>query len=863
MSASDPAATFRQEAQELLEVLEQALLDLEHAPGDTDLVDSAFRALHTIKGSGAMFGFDAVAGFTHHVETAFDLVRKGKVDASPGLIAVALSAKDRMRLLIEHPETTDTAAGDEILLALKLIIEGAPAPPPAAEPPSTTWRIHFRLAENAMAMGTNPLLLLDELRSLGTATVTALTDAIPKLDRLVPTDCHIGWDVILSTSKPRSAIEDVFLFVIDEAELTITAIDTAGEADRLGEILIDRGTVRPEVVASALASQLPLGTLLVQAGDLNQDKLAAALAEQEHVRAGARAAKAADSIRVPAERLDELMDRVGELMIAQSRLTQVAAGSSDVQVKAVAEEIERLAVELRDTTMGVRTLPIGSLFGRFRRLVHDLAQELGKQIELTTVGEETELDKTMIERLNDPLIHLIRNAIDHGLELPDARSAASKPVAGHITLSARHAGAEVLVSIADDGSGLDRARIQARAEEQGLLSPGAKLSDGELFQILFQPGFSTAREVTSLSGGHQPVRPRRRHGRGQARHRGPARQDRRRQRAGQRHHGHAAPAADAGDHRRAAGAGRRRPLCAAAVRRRGMRRTLGRGGCAFAGPQFPQRARRSRAVPAAARTVPLGGAGRPLPESGDRVVWRAPGRAGRRPGDRQPPDRHQIAVETTQRHGNVLRRDHPGRRRGGPDPRYRRAGRFRPGARAPAAGRELKERSMTTWNGGHSLEVLTLALQGEIFALEVTHVREILDLVPITEVPNSQRFLNGLINVRGKVVPLADLRLKFGMEPTPPTIDTRIVVVEVEVDGDPVTVGLRADKVFEITEVAAASLEETPRIGMRWRSEFIRCIGKRGSEFIVVLDIGRIFSRADPRETAVSIDHSSPQLTAA
>jgi two-component system chemotaxis sensor kinase CheA len=500
MSASDPAATFRQEAQELLEVLEQALLDLEHAPGDTDLVDSAFRALHTIKGSGAMFGFDAVAGFTHHVETAFDLVRKGKVDASPGLIAVALSAKDRMRLLIEHPETTDTAAGDEILLALKLIIEGAPAPPPAAEPPSTTWRIHFRLAENAMAMGTNPLLLLDELRSLGTATVTALTDAIPKLDRLVPTDCHIGWDVILSTSKPRSAIEDVFLFVIDEAELTITAIDTAGEADRLGEILIDRGTVRPEVVASALASQLPLGTLLVQAGDLNQDKLAAALAEQEHVRAGARAAKAADSIRVPAERLDELMDRVGELMIAQSRLTQVAAGSSDVQVKAVAEEIERLAVELRDTTMGVRTLPIGSLFGRFRRLVHDLAQELGKQIELTTVGEETELDKTMIERLNDPLIHLIRNAIDHGLELPDARSAASKPVAGHITLSARHAGAEVLVSIADDGSGLDRARIQARAEEQGLLSPGAKLSDGELFQILFQPGFSTAREVTSLSG---------------------------------------------------------------------------------------------------------------------------------------------------------------------------------------------------------------------------------------------------------------------------------------------------------------------------------------------------------------------------
>jgi signal transduction histidine kinase len=291
----------------------------------------------------------------------------------------------------------------------------------------------------------------------------------------------------------------VFLFVIDDMDLKITEID-AEEDRRLGAILIDRGEVKPEAVATALSQQFPLGKLLVQAGDLQQDKLASALAEQQHARNETRAAKAADSIRVPAERLDELMDRVGELMIAQSRLTQVAANSNDAQVKSVAEEIERLAVELRDTTMGVRTLPIGSLFGRFRRLVHDLAQELGKKIEFTTVGEETELDKTMIERLNDPLIHLIRNAIDHGLEVPDARLAAGKPEPGRITLSARHAGAEVLVSISDDGRGLDRDRIQARAEAQGLVPAGAKLSDGELFLILFQPGFSTSSEVTSLSG---------------------------------------------------------------------------------------------------------------------------------------------------------------------------------------------------------------------------------------------------------------------------------------------------------------------------------------------------------------------------
>jgi two-component system chemotaxis sensor kinase CheA len=499
MSATDPAATFRQEAQELLEVLEQALLDLEHAPGDAGLVDSAFRALHTIKGSGAMFGFDAVAAFTHHVETAFDLVRKGKVTASRELIAVALTAKDRMRLLIERPESADAVEGDEILRSLKRIVEGTPAAV-SSQSAGATWRIQFRLAENAMAMGTNPLLLLDELRTLGTATVTALTDAIPPLDELVPTNCYVRWDVILSTSHPRSVIEDVFLFVIDDMDLKITAIDINSEANKIGEILVDRGDVKPEAVADALSSQVPLGRLLVKSGAVDQDKVTSALAEQEHVRAETRATKAADSIRVPAERLDELMDRVGELMIAQSRLTQVAANSNDVQVKSVAEEIERLAVELRDTTMGVRTLPIGSLFGRFRRLVHDLAQELGKKIELSTIGEETELDKTMIERLNDPLIHLIRNSIDHGLEVPDARIAAGKPEPGRITLSARHVGAEVLVSIADDGSGLDRSRIQARAEEQGLLVPGAKLSDAELFQILFQPGFSTVREVTSLSG---------------------------------------------------------------------------------------------------------------------------------------------------------------------------------------------------------------------------------------------------------------------------------------------------------------------------------------------------------------------------
>ncbi|WP_040842574.1 chemotaxis protein CheA, partial [Nitrospirillum viridazoti] len=466
MSTLDPAAIFRQEAQELLEQLEQALLDLEHAPDDDDLINSAFRALHTVKGSGAMFGFDAVAAFTHHVETAFDLVRKGKVAPSRALIAVGLAAKDHMRLLIEAPDLAESADGDAILQSLKQIVGGPSASMAAAEtapedapegasPEGTsTWRIRFRLARDAMAMGTNPLLLLDELRGLGVATVVARTEGVPALEAMAATECHLAWDVLLTTSQPRTAIEEVFMFVIDDMELSIDAIGRTSEGRRIGEILVDRGDVAQQAVDAAVAAQMPLGTLLVKSGEVSPDTLAAALAEQQHVRTGLGAgpsalpgnqqggakgtAKAVDSIRVPAERLDELMDRVGELVIVQSRLSQVAASSNDVEVKAIAEEIERLAHELRDTTMGVRTVPIGSLFGRFRRLVHDLANELGKRIELVTVGEETELDKTVIERLNDPLIHLIRNAIDHGLEAPEGRAAAGKPAAGRITLTACH-----------------------------------------------------------------------------------------------------------------------------------------------------------------------------------------------------------------------------------------------------------------------------------------------------------------------------------------------------------------------------------------------------------------------------------------
>jgi two-component system chemotaxis sensor kinase CheA len=496
MSAVGPGETFRLEAQDLLEQLEQDLLDLERAPDDASLVNSIFRSLHTLKGSGAMFGFDAAAAFTHHVESAFDQIRKGFLTPSHELVAVALEAKDHIRILIEseQPEAED---GDAILVRLREAIDGAAPTQPGG---SVNWRIRFRLPENAIVTGVNPLGLLDELRELGPCTVVAQTDELPLLDELDPTSCRLSWNVLLSTEQPREAIEQVFIFVLDEMELQIEPAPPAEGAWRLGDILIARNDVAPEAVEAAAAAQAPIGALLVQAGQLSKDKLAAALGEQHHMRAEARGARKPDTVRVPAERLDDLMNRVAELVIAQSRLDQVAAASENLALKAVAEEIERIGLDLRDTMMGVRMQPIGSLFSRYRRMVRDLADELGKDIEFVTSGEETELDKTVIDQLGEPLIHLVRNALDHGIEPSAERDELGKRPRGRISLGARHSGAEVIVSIVDDGRGLDREAIRARGEARGLVAPDAVLSDQEVFQLVFEPGFSTAERVTSLSG---------------------------------------------------------------------------------------------------------------------------------------------------------------------------------------------------------------------------------------------------------------------------------------------------------------------------------------------------------------------------
>ena len=326
-------------------------------------------------------------------------------------------------------------------------------------------------------------------------------------------------------------------------------------------------------------------------------------------------------MRVEAERLDELMDRVGELVIAQARLTQIAASSSDGNLKTIAEEIERLSSGLRDTTMGIRMVPIGSLFGRFRRLVHDLSRDLGKEIEFVTTGEETELDKTMIERLADPLVHLIRNAIDHGLESADKRLAAGKPPKGTVRLSAVYAGAEVAISVTDDGAGLNAARIRAKAEENGLIAARRQAHRAGAL-----PADLRAR-LLDRQGSHRAVGPRRRHGRGQAHHRRPARHDRRHHQAGPGLHRDAAPAADAGHHRRPAGPRRQWPLHHPAVGGRGMRRAARRhrSQCRAAATSSTSAATSCRSCACAKCSAPRA---RPTPHQKVVIVSSGEGRVG-------------------------------------------------------------------------------------------------------------------------------------------------------------------------------------------------------------------------------------------
>lgn len=517
-----PNQAFREEAYELLAELETSLLELEETPDDLEIVNRVFRAMHTIKGSGAMFGYEQISAFTHEIETVFDLVRSAELSASKEMVDLCLLARDQIKRMLdaaEGAEPADPAQTAHLVAAFRAflpqqkqeaVMEKSGSKSPLSSAPQRTYRIRFRPAPEILQNGTNPLALLRELCELGEAQVVAQTEGIPSLEDLDPQRCYVYWDVILTTQADLNAIRDVFIFVEDDCALSIDTIDDGGHLGDehshklLGEILVERGDLKPEDLEQVLSSRKRLGEVLVEGGLVKPGQIAAALAEQQALEKQRQSrtapADAASSIRVPAERLDKLVDLVGELVTVQSRLSQTAAGREDAGLNAIAEEVERLVAELRDVTLNIRMLPIGTTFSKFKRLVRDLSRELGKDIELETAGAETELDKTVIERLNDPLVHIIRNSIDHGIELPDVRQVAGKPRQGTIHLSAQHSGDSVVISIRDDGKGLDAEAIRKKAIEKGLLGEHDEPGEQELFQLIFAAGFSTAQSVTSVSG---------------------------------------------------------------------------------------------------------------------------------------------------------------------------------------------------------------------------------------------------------------------------------------------------------------------------------------------------------------------------
>ena len=501
-------AAFLEEAHELL-------AELEADPGNPDLVNRVFRAMHTIKGSGSMFGFTEVAEFTHHVESVLDRVREGQLPVTKELIDLVLASRDHIIGLLGGGQApADPEQGRGILDGLQALgacpvpaKREAPVEPLDARAPgrgeTATYRLRVRLNPAVMQTGLDPGVLLAELRDLGQLHVTAQTEDVPLLGELDPEVCYLWWDGTLVTAAGLEHVRDVFIFVEDGSDIQIDLLGTGGAEflveRRLGEILVERGDVTPHDLRRALGDQRRTGELLVASGAVAPERVESALAEQQAIRQQRESAEAA-SIRVAADKLDQLINLVGELVITQAQLSQVAGRTGATELGGPVENVERLTSELRDCVLNVRMLPIGTTFNRFRRLVRDLSGELGKEVDLATEGGETEVDKTVIERLNDPLVHLIRNCIDHGIESPDERAAAGKPRRGRVLLSAAHAGGEVVVTIADDGAGVDARRVAAKACEKGLVASADGVTEADALELLFAPGFSMAERVTDVSG---------------------------------------------------------------------------------------------------------------------------------------------------------------------------------------------------------------------------------------------------------------------------------------------------------------------------------------------------------------------------
>lgn len=522
----NPAELFREEARDLLGEFEDALIGLESDPTRHDLIDAAFRALHTIKGSGAMFDFTELSSFAHDLESAFVVFRDSRRSIDQGAIDLGLRGKDVLgeyinRLGVEVDDSRRSALAaraESVVRELRVLVGTADVVPrdvdsddiEPGEPdlPSTasirrSLRIKFHPSRNTFRNGTNPLGLLQELQALGELMTVGYSEEIPPLEEITPDSCYLRWDILITTAATDQDIADVFMFIDDESTLEIIPV-ASGEYRRLGDILVDRGDLSQDQLETLMARRPPLGEMLVQEGVVSEDELRSALEEQRLL------AESADDLRtgrgetafikVPINRLDRLVNLVGEFVSLQGQLSLAAGRLRDRELFSHTEQLERLVRESRELSMEMHMVPVETLFAPFRRMVRDVARELGKRVQLTIEGTETELDKNMVESLRDPLMHIIRNAIDHGIETEDRRRERNKPAHGSLRLSAGYSGAFVVLRVQDDGAGLKAERIRARAIERGLIDREAELSRDRIYELLFEPGFSTAEKASHISG---------------------------------------------------------------------------------------------------------------------------------------------------------------------------------------------------------------------------------------------------------------------------------------------------------------------------------------------------------------------------
>ncbi|AMU99161.1 MULTISPECIES: chemotaxis protein CheA [Xanthomonas] len=486
--------TFLAESRDLLEDMERHLLEAERGEPSPDAVNAIFRAAHTIKGSGGLFDLPQLVGFTHVVESVLDLVRDEALSLSSELIGLLLVCCDHIHALVEtaadpsHADPVALAAEAEPLLAqlqtylqrsacgvtATAVAQGAP------EKQSGYWRITLKLFADALRFGNSPLKLIRNLRSLGSVeSINTDISQLPAFDDLDPEANYLGFQILLRSDADRAAIEEVFEFVREDCDLEIVSVPAPSDAAEL-------------LTAEAAASPVPNKPLAAVPS-------AASAPGRAAPDAAARNADAR-SIRVDADKLDRMIDLVGELIIAVSSTNANAQRTGDAQLLESASILAGLVEDVRESALQLRMVKIGGTFSRFQRVVHDVARELGKDIALVVAGEDTELDKSVVEKIGDPLTHLVRNAMDHGIEPADVRVARGKPARGTVGLNAYHDSGSIVIQITDDGGGLNRDRILAKALERGLIEPGRQLSDRDVFAMIFEPGFSTAEKVTNLSG---------------------------------------------------------------------------------------------------------------------------------------------------------------------------------------------------------------------------------------------------------------------------------------------------------------------------------------------------------------------------